>query len=85
MDFILKPQLVKTLALMGVGFERAPRFVFGQLVGRLVFADINTARHQRFVGVAFEEFHHHFHANTRDDHAAPARLARFWLTRQRME
>lgn len=41
-----------------------------ELVGHLVAAVVDAARHQRFVRVTVEELDQHFHPHARDNHAA---------------
>ncbi len=52
------------------GLEHAARLVRGQFIGRNVLGVIQAAADQRPVRVAVKKSHQHFHADSRDDHAA---------------
>src|SRR5690554_1836212 len=68
--FILKPQFVAALALVGFGLQGGPGFVFRQRVGRCVGGVIGSSGDDGLVWVAVEERHDHFVANSGQGHEA---------------
>src|SRR5690554_2972172 len=68
--FILKPQFVAALALVGFGLQGGPGFVFRQRVRRCVGGVIGSSGDDGLVWVAVEERHDHFVANSGQGHEA---------------
>ena len=69
--FVFDAQFVEAAAARRTqGLEGTAGFVRRQVVGNDVFLVVQAAADQWLVGIAFEEGHQHFHADTRDGDAA---------------
>src|SRR5690554_1914179 len=62
--FILKPQFVAALALVGFGLQGGPGFVFRQRVRRCVGGVVGSSGNDRLVRVAVQEGNDHFVADS---------------------
>ena len=63
--------VVAVMALRGVRLGTGLGFLTGQIVGHLVVAIVDASGHKRPVGIAFEEFDDHFHADAGNELSAP--------------
>ena len=69
--FILKPQLIEAIALVGLAFDRHAGLVFGQFVGRQVGFAVGAAGGDWLVGVTVEVLDDQFLTDARYRHRAP--------------
>ncbi|MNL15806.1 hypothetical protein D3C87_1368170 [compost metagenome] len=72
---ILEGDFVETVALVTVGAKHHARLVGGQIVGHGIGGIVDHAYDQRFVRIAIDKSHHHFHADARDNLRTPCTAA----------